>query len=227
MSFKKLTPLLKESLNSIGHEAPTLFQKAVLPKLKGGANIFGIAPKDSGKTDGLIISTIQKLNAQAYQDSPRALIFVKDKKSALSFNEQKEFTKVEREIKKLEQQKKELYAVPEKEMKLDDTLRKREATAQLLDVLRKKQQDVEIMMKSEIKDLTLYEFSDQASLIQPIKLLALVPGTVVLTCLISFMYLLINRVLDQSIKTKILLTQSINPKSINERNQSIKKDIKR
>jgi superfamily II DNA/RNA helicase len=94
MSFKKLTPLLKESLNSIGHEAPTLFQKAVLPKLKGGANIFGIAPKDSGKTDGLIISTIQKLNAQAYQDSPRALIFVKDKKAALELESNfKRFTR--------------------------------------------------------------------------------------------------------------------------------------
>ena len=110
----------------------------------------------------------------------------------------------------LEQQKKELYAVPEKEMKLDDTLRKREATAQLLDVLRKKQQDVEIMMKSEIKDLSLYEFSDQASLIQPVKLLALVPGTIVLTCLLSFMYLLINCVLDQSIKTKKQLDINFN-----------------
>jgi capsular polysaccharide biosynthesis protein len=110
----------------------------------------------------------------------------------------------------LEQQKTELYAVPEKEMKLDDILRKREATAQLLDVLRKKQQDVEIMMKSEIKDLTLYEYSDQASLIQPLKLLALVPGTVVLTCLISFMYLLINCVLDQSIKTKKQLDINFN-----------------
>lgn len=94
MSFKKLTPLLKESLNRIGHEAPTLFQKTVLPKIKGGANIFGIAPKDSGKTDGLIISTIQKLNAQAYQDSPRALIFVKDKKAALELESNfKRFTR--------------------------------------------------------------------------------------------------------------------------------------
>jgi superfamily II DNA/RNA helicase len=84
MSFKKLTPLLKESLERIGYEEPMPFQKNILPKIKGGANIFGIAPKNSGKTDAIIISTIQKLNAEAYQDSPRALIFVKDKKAALA-----------------------------------------------------------------------------------------------------------------------------------------------
>lgn len=84
MSFKKLTPLLKEALERIGYEEPTAFQKTILPKIKGGADVFGIAPKDSGKTDALIISTIQKLKAEAYQDSPRVLIFVKDKKAALA-----------------------------------------------------------------------------------------------------------------------------------------------
>lgn len=83
MSFKKLHPLLKESLNRLNYEAPLPFQKAILPKIKGGANVFGIAPKGTGKTEALIISTIHKLNAEAYQDSPRALIFVKDKKAAL------------------------------------------------------------------------------------------------------------------------------------------------
>lgn len=102
----------------------------------------------------------------------------------------------------LEQQKKELYAVPEKEMKLDDTLRKREATAKLLDVLRKKQQDVEIMMRSEIKDLKLYEQADQASLIQPVKLLAVAPGAFIFSLIVSALYLLVKCVLDQSIKTK-------------------------
>lgn len=84
MSFKKLTPLLKEALERIGYDEPTSFQKTILPKIKGGADAFGIAPKDSGKTDALIISTIQKLKAEAYQDSPRVLIFVKDKKAALA-----------------------------------------------------------------------------------------------------------------------------------------------
>ena len=94
MSFKKLNPLLKESLTRIGYEEPTPFQKTILPKIKGGADVFGIAPKDSGKTDALIISTIQKLKAEAYQDSPRALIFVKDKKAALELEANfKKFTR--------------------------------------------------------------------------------------------------------------------------------------
>ncbi len=94
MSFKKLTPLLKESLMRIGYEEPTPFQKTILPKIKGGANVFGLAPKNSGKTDALIISTIQKLKAEAYQDSPRALIFVKDKKAALDLESNfKRFTR--------------------------------------------------------------------------------------------------------------------------------------
>lgn len=94
MSFKKLHPLLKESLDRIGYETPLPFQKIILPKIKSGTNVFGIAPKDSGKTDSLIISTIQKLNAEAYEDSPRALIFVKNKKAAQSLEANfKKFTK--------------------------------------------------------------------------------------------------------------------------------------
>jgi superfamily II DNA/RNA helicase len=94
MSFKKLTPLLKEALERIGYEEPTTFQKTILPKIKGGADVFGIAPVGSGKTDALIISTIQKLKAEAYQDSPRVLIFVKDKKAALALEANfKKFTR--------------------------------------------------------------------------------------------------------------------------------------
>lgn len=83
MSFKKLNPLLKESLSRLDYETPTPFQALALPKIKGGTDIFGIAPKGSGKTDAMIISVIQKLKAEAYEDSPRAIIFVKDKKRAL------------------------------------------------------------------------------------------------------------------------------------------------
>lgn len=94
MSFKKLNPLLKESLSRLDYETPTPFQKLALPKIKGGANIFGFAPKGSGKTDGMIISVIQKLNAEAYQDSPRAIIFVEDKKKALALESNfKKFTR--------------------------------------------------------------------------------------------------------------------------------------
>lgn len=87
MSFKKLNPLLKEALEELNFEAPLPFQKSILPKLKGGANVYGIAPKEFGKTTALILTTIHKLKAEAFEDSPRALILVKDKKAALDLKE--------------------------------------------------------------------------------------------------------------------------------------------
>lgn len=87
MSFKKLHASLKESLLQLEMEKPTPFQKKILPRIKSGANVFGIAPAGAGKTTALIIGTIQKLGAEAFQDAPRALIFVKDKEAALELEE--------------------------------------------------------------------------------------------------------------------------------------------
>ena len=53
-----------------------------------------IAPKGSGKTTALIIATIHKLRAEAFEDSPRAIITVKDKADALALKDEFErFTK--------------------------------------------------------------------------------------------------------------------------------------
>ncbi|WP_405576513.1 DEAD/DEAH box helicase [Winogradskyella sp. Asnod2-B02-A] len=94
MSFKKLHPLLKESLENAGFETSNAFQKKVLPTLKGGSDAYVIAPKGSGKTTALIIATIHKLKAEAFEDSPRAIITVKDKADALALKEEFErFTK--------------------------------------------------------------------------------------------------------------------------------------
>lgn len=94
MSFKKLNPLLKEKLEQQEFVEPLPFQKDILPKLKGGANVYGIAPKGSGKTTALIIAIIHKLKAKAVDDSPRALVMVKDKQAALDLKAQFEvFTK--------------------------------------------------------------------------------------------------------------------------------------
>ncbi len=94
MSFKKLNTPIKEALNKLGYSSPTDFQAAILPKIKGGANVFGIDSKETGKTTALIINTMQKLKSEAFDDSPRALIFVKDKKAVLKLeNEFKVFTK--------------------------------------------------------------------------------------------------------------------------------------
>jgi superfamily II DNA/RNA helicase len=94
MSFKKLHPLLKESLENAGYETTNEFQQKVLPTLKGGADAYIIAPKGSGKTIALIIATINKLKAAAFEDSPRAIIVVKDKADALALKDEFErFTK--------------------------------------------------------------------------------------------------------------------------------------
>ena len=94
MSFKKLNPIIKDSLERLGYESPTAIQKNILPKIKSGADLYCLAPEGSGKTTAMIISVIQKLNAEAFEDSPRALIYVKDKEAALDLEEKfREFTR--------------------------------------------------------------------------------------------------------------------------------------
>ena len=94
MSFKKLNPSLKEAMARLEYQTPTSFQKKALPKIKSGADLFLLAPENSGKTTAMIISVIQKLNAEAFEDSPRALIYVKDKEAALALKQRfEEFTR--------------------------------------------------------------------------------------------------------------------------------------
>ncbi len=87
MPFRKLNTPLKEALERLEIETPTPFQKKSISKIKSGANFYGIAPDGAGKTTAMIISTIQKLNSEAYMDAPRALIYVKDKEAALELEE--------------------------------------------------------------------------------------------------------------------------------------------
>ncbi len=82
MLFKKLIEPLNDSLIQNGVTKPKPLQKAILSKIKGGNSLFVIAPKDSGKTTSIVISVINKLK-RAFEDAPRALIFVKDKQAAL------------------------------------------------------------------------------------------------------------------------------------------------
>ncbi len=83
MSFKKIIEPLKNRLKEKGFESQLPLQKVVWSKIKGGMSMFCIAPKNAGKTTTMIMSVIQKLNGQAFEDAPRALIFVKDKQAAL------------------------------------------------------------------------------------------------------------------------------------------------
>lgn len=88
MSFKKLNTPLKEALERLEIETLLPFQKQILPKIKSGKDLFIVAPEGSGKTTALVISTIQKLESAAFEDAPRALIFVEDKKAALALEEE-------------------------------------------------------------------------------------------------------------------------------------------
>lgn len=94
MSFKKLNAPLKEALERLEIQNSLPFQEKMLPKIKSGANLFGIAPEGFGKTTALVIGTIQKLGSAAFEDAPRALIIVRDKQAALDLEERfLEFTR--------------------------------------------------------------------------------------------------------------------------------------
>lgn len=82
MPFKKLIEPLKNTFEHIGFSEPLPLQKSILSKIKSGSSLFVIAPKDAGKTTSIVISVLQKLKT-AFEDAPRALIFVKDKQAAL------------------------------------------------------------------------------------------------------------------------------------------------
>ena len=87
MPFKKLKPLLKDILEHLNIEEATPFQKNAIPKIKSGANVFAVAPENSGKTTSIILTTLQKLKDYEDHDNPRVLVFVKDKLAALALEE--------------------------------------------------------------------------------------------------------------------------------------------
>lgn len=83
MSFKKLHSHLLEALERLSIESLTSFQKNAIPVIKSGVNAFCIAPKDSGKTTTLILTTLHKLKCEAIGDAPRALVIVENKSKVL------------------------------------------------------------------------------------------------------------------------------------------------
>ena len=87
MPFKKLHSNIKEKLESLEIITPTPFQKASIPIIKSGANIFCTGPKNSGKTTTLILTTLQKLKCEEVGIAPRAIILVENKERALELFE--------------------------------------------------------------------------------------------------------------------------------------------
>ncbi len=83
MPFKKLHLDIQEALERIEITTPTPFQSKSIPVIKSGANVFCTAPKDSGKTTTLILTTLQKLKCEAVGNAPRAVVLVENKERAL------------------------------------------------------------------------------------------------------------------------------------------------
>nr|WP_299167469.1 DEAD/DEAH box helicase [uncultured Allomuricauda sp.] len=83
MPFKKLHSHLLEALERFSIESPTAFQKKSIPIIKSGANVFCTAPKDSGKTTALILTTLHKLKCEALGNAPRALVIAENKSKVL------------------------------------------------------------------------------------------------------------------------------------------------
>lgn len=83
MPFKKLHTDLQETLEHLEITTPTPFQSKSIPVIKGGSNVFCTAPKDSGKTTTLILTTLQKLKCEAVGNSPRAIVLVENKEKVL------------------------------------------------------------------------------------------------------------------------------------------------
>jgi len=83
MPFKKLLPHLQEKLATQEITEPTPLQSESIPIIKSGANVYVTAPKDSGKTTTLILTTLQKLKCKEVGDAPRAVVLVENKEKAL------------------------------------------------------------------------------------------------------------------------------------------------
>jgi superfamily II DNA/RNA helicase len=82
MPFKKLHPHLQEMFEQYEITTPTAFQSKSIPVIKSGANIFCTAPKDSGKTMTLILTTLQKIKCEAVGKAPRAFVILENMEKA-------------------------------------------------------------------------------------------------------------------------------------------------
>ena len=83
MPFKKLHSDIREKLESLNIQTPTPFQSSSIPIIKSGVNVYCTAPKDSGKTTTLVLTTLQKLKCEAVGNAPRAVVLVENKERAM------------------------------------------------------------------------------------------------------------------------------------------------
>jgi len=87
MPFKKLHSDIKEKLAFFQITTPTPIQSKSIPFIKSGANVYCTAPKNSGKTTALILTTLQKLKCEEVGVAPRAIILVENRERAFELEE--------------------------------------------------------------------------------------------------------------------------------------------
>jgi superfamily II DNA/RNA helicase len=94
MPFDRLHPHLQEALQRLKFDTPMAVQELALNPVKSGKHHFIFADKGQGKTTTLILSVLQKLDCEAKEMVPRALIFVRNKEASLALAEEfKPFTR--------------------------------------------------------------------------------------------------------------------------------------
>lgn len=87
MKLKKLLPELVTGIVEAGYDTnPKEIQSTCIPKIKSGADIFVIAPEDSGKSTAIVISTIQQLKS-AFEEAPRAIIIASTRDKVFELEE--------------------------------------------------------------------------------------------------------------------------------------------
>ncbi len=87
MPFKKLHSDIKEKLAEFNITTPTPFQTKSIPVIKSGANIYCIAPENSGKTTTMLLTTLNKLKCVEVGTAPRAIILVENNEKVLALND--------------------------------------------------------------------------------------------------------------------------------------------
>ena len=86
MLLKKINSNLAKALEESGLMQPTELQKETFGTIKSGSDCVFCAPSELAKTTTIVINVIQKLE-KAFEQSPRALIFVQDKAKVLEMLE--------------------------------------------------------------------------------------------------------------------------------------------
>ncbi len=86
MFLKKINPKLEQALTDAGLTEPTELQKESFGTIKSGADAVLAGPSELAKTTTIVINVIQRLE-KAFEQSPRALIIVKDKAKVLEMME--------------------------------------------------------------------------------------------------------------------------------------------